>query len=31
VQWEVEGLSSGVYIVRLAGIGGVASRKIIIR
>jgi hypothetical protein len=31
VRWEVEGLSSGVYIVRLAGIGGVASRKIIIR
>jgi hypothetical protein len=30
VQWDVKGLSSGVYIVRLAGPGGLASRKIVV-
>lgn len=29
VQWRVQGLSPGVYLVRLEGAGGVASRKII--
>lgn len=31
VRWEVAGLSSGVYIVRLAGVGGVASRKVVVK
>ncbi|TXF84033.1 T9SS type A sorting domain-containing protein [Neolewinella aurantiaca] len=31
VQWNVEGLSPGVYLVRLEGAGGLASQKIVIR
>ena len=31
VQWRVDGLSPGVYIVRLAGAGGVASRRVVVR
>lgn len=31
VQWEVKGLVPGVYIVRLEGPGGVASRKVVVR
>jgi len=31
VQWQVEGLSPGVYLVRLEGAGGLASRKVVIK
>jgi hypothetical protein len=31
VQWNVEGLSPGVYLVRLSGRGGVATRKVVVR
>ncbi len=31
VQWKLEGLSTGVYIVRASGPGGVAARKVVVR
>ncbi|MFK8162341.1 MAG: T9SS type A sorting domain-containing protein [Lewinella sp.] len=31
VQWKLEGLSAGVYVVRASGVGGVATRKVVVR
>jgi len=31
VRWEVDGLVAGVYLVRLSGPGGVATRKVVVR